>query len=106
MLFSITLGNGASFTPPASEYTGSESGRIALYKQAGGATDSANPQSGHVHAFYSYDAAGRPISRDAVGGSTSWGYDNRDRLVSERGPSGLTTWLYDAASRRIEQIQH
>ena len=102
VLFSITLGNGTSFSPPTSEYTGTETSLIALYKLAGDATDSAIL--GVAHASYTYDAAGRPISRDALDGITHWGYDTRDRLVSERGLSGTTTWLYDAASRRTGQI--
>ncbi len=56
------------------------------------------------HAYYSYDGAGRPLTRDAQTGRATWGYDTRDRLTTESGPSGLTTWLYDQASRRSWQI--
>jgi len=48
-------------------------------------------------AFYAYDAAGNPLSKETVDGVFAYGYDELDQLVSENNPaSGLTTWSYDA----------
>ncbi|MEP6755902.1 MAG: RHS repeat-associated core domain-containing protein [Chthonomonadales bacterium] len=53
-------------------------------------------------AWYTYDAAGRPLTKLTGDGTSSYGYDHADRLTSENHPiAGLLTWTYDPAGRRI-----
>ena len=102
-VFNYAVGSGSNFTPPSSEYTGTETGLICLYRLAGDATDSAGQP---LVQQYGYDEVGnRNLLVDPDGGRFTTTFDTLNRTYVTQDPdNNLTTLQYDADLRRTTLI--